>query len=389
MGEPDSLKKKAIKGDTPAALSGVNHVFPSDTPTTAPCTRSKSAGTSRTRTQETVPFSSKGTEPGATAARARPTPPLPARATNARPRSPPPTPWVVGRFPAPPLAPGAVAALPTARSAAAPLGVGPTDRKGPCPHSEPARPLPPPDPPRGSERSANARDPTAGAAELPLSRRASGEVASAGGAERKNLQLENRHRPREANCRHWAAIFFGGVPVLAGLLFLLDGLSWLLRGTCNPSTSLSTSPPLEQKALVRLNEGTGGIENVKSDGGGTIGGRTCCANRMRSWTHRQRSSFSISLTTSRAAEPESRIILLRVCRRRSADADVKAASIVATLSRQWRSPSLSGENPTDRTATRAWRKKQGGQRPSADGRPFLPPAARTHERQSHLSRGAG
>ena len=92
---------------------------------------------------------------------------------------------------APPLAPGAVTALPTASSAAAPPGVGPTDRKGPCPHPEPAPRLPPLDPPRGSERS-TARDPPAGAAELPLSRRASGEVASARGAECKNLQLETK-----------------------------------------------------------------------------------------------------------------------------------------------------------------------------------------------------
>ena len=105
-------------------------------------------------------------------------------------------------------------------------------------------------------------------------------------------------------------------------------------GNVQSFDELGTSPPLEQKALVRLNEGTGGIENVKSDGGGTIGGRACCANRMRSLTHRRRSSFSISVRTAHAAEPESRIILLRVCRRRSADADVKAASIVATLSRQ-------------------------------------------------------
>ena len=63
------------------------------------------------------------------------------------------------------------------------------------------------------------------------------------------------------------------------------------------------------------------------------------------------------LMTARAAEPESRIILLRVCRRRSADTDVKAASIVTTLSRPWRSPSLSRETPTDRTATRSGRKK--------------------------------
>ena len=74
--------------------------------------------------------------------------------------------------------------------------------------------------------------------------------------------------------------FFPGVAGLTGLIFLLDGPSWLSRGTCNPSTSVSTSPPLEQKTLVRLNENTDGIENVKLDGGGTIGGRTCGANRM-------------------------------------------------------------------------------------------------------------
>ena len=139
--------------------------------------------------------------------RARRTPPSPAKATNARPRSPSPTPWVAGRAPAPPLAPGVVAALPTVSSAAVPPVVGPTYRKGPCPRPEPAPTLPPPDPPRGSERSTNARDPPAGAAKLSLSRRASGEVASAGGAECKKFQLERRHRPREVNCRHWAAIF--------------------------------------------------------------------------------------------------------------------------------------------------------------------------------------
>ena len=150
----------------------------------------------------------KGTEPGATATRGRPTPPSPAKATNARPRSPPATPWVAGQAPALPLAPGAAAALPTANSAAAPPGVGPTDRKGPCSHPEPAPPLQPPDQLRGSERGTNTRDPPAGAAELSLLRRASGEVSSAGGAECKNLLLENRHRPREANCRHWAAFNF-------------------------------------------------------------------------------------------------------------------------------------------------------------------------------------
>ena len=173
---------------------------------------------------------------------------------------------------------------------------------------------------------------------------------------------------------------FRGVAGLAGLRFLLDGLFLLSRGTCSPSTSLSTSPPLEQKALVRLNEGTGGIENVKSDRGGTIDGRTCCANRMRSLTHRRRSSFTISLMTTRAAEPESRIILLRVCWCRSTDADVKAASIIATLSGNGGRRRCRGK--TQQTGPPQGARNRGGQRPSAGGRPSLPCAARTHGHQS-------
>ena len=111
------------------ALTAKNRKALERTPSTAPCTRSKSAGNSRTRTQKTVPFSTKGTEPGATATRARPTPPSPPKSTNARPRSHPPTPWVAGRAPAPPLAPGAVTALPTASSAAAPPRCWPNQRR--------------------------------------------------------------------------------------------------------------------------------------------------------------------------------------------------------------------------------------------------------------------
>ena len=95
-----------------------------------PLVHAASQPATHTHTQQTVPLSLKGTEPGTTATRARPTPPSPAEATNACPRCPPPTPRVAGRAPAPPLAPGAVTALPTARSAVAPPGLSPTDRKG-------------------------------------------------------------------------------------------------------------------------------------------------------------------------------------------------------------------------------------------------------------------
>ena len=73
--------------------------------------------------------------------------------------------------------------------------------------------------------------------------------------------------------------FFPWCTGVGRVAFPLGRPALAFAGECNPSTSLSTSSPLEQKALVRMNEGTGGIENMKSDKGGTISGRTCCVNR--------------------------------------------------------------------------------------------------------------
>ena len=62
------------------------------------------------------------------------------------------------------------------------------------------------------------------------------------------------------------------------------------------------------------------------------------------------------IITARAAQPESKMMLLRVWRRRPAAADAKGAPTGASRSRHARSSVTSAESPTTRTAIRAWRK---------------------------------